>query len=223
MKWLSDLPDEEQLAVVDMAVKQRRCVSKEYKDEENERFEQRKQNMIKQNTKRVALKEKMCREKEKLSQLHLITTSEELQEELRTMDRENISASKKRNKKIEVLKTQVQIRRKVLGQTVPIVFTSNRKQRLLASIVTELCDFINKSTLPAQCLAFLEDPIALVGRQVKQRFQDEESGITTWYCGTVIDYCTSKRIHCVVYEGDDNQYHYDLAVDLVNGDLIVID
>ena len=66
------------------------------------------------------------------------------------------------------------------------MFTSNRKQRLLASIVTELCDFINKSTLPAQCLAFLEDPIALVGRQVKQRFQDEESGITTWYCGTVI-------------------------------------
>ena len=28
------------------------------------------------------------------------------------------------------------------------------------------------------------------------------------------------KIHCVVYEGDDNQYHYDLAVDLRNGDLI---
>ena len=61
-----------------------------------------------------------------------------------------------------------------------------------------------------------KDPIALVGRQIKQ---DEESGITTWYCGRVIDYCTSKKIHCVAYEGDDNQYHYDLAVDLLNGDL----
>ena len=208
-----------------MAVKQRRCVRKEYKDEESERLEQRKQNMIKENAKRVALKEKMYQEKERLSQLHLITTSEELQEELLTIDRENISASKKRNKKMEVLRTQVQIRRKVLGQTVPIVFTSNRKQRPLASIVTELCDFINKfkSTLPPQCLAFLEDPAALVGRQIKQRFQDEESGLATWYCGKVLDYCTSKKLHCVVYEGEDNQCHYDLAVDLLNGDLIVID
>lgn len=96
-----------------------------HKDEERERLEQRKQNMIKDNAKRVALKEKMCQEKEKLSQLHLITTSEELQEELCIIDRESISVSKKRNKKITVLKTQVQIRRKVLGQTVPVVFTSN--------------------------------------------------------------------------------------------------
>ena len=199
--------------MVDMAVKQRRCVSKEYKDEERERLEQRKQNMIKENAKRVALKEKMCLEKERLSQLYLIITSEELQEKLLMIDRESISASKKRNKKISVLKTQVQIRRKVLSQTVPIVFTSNRKQRPLASIVTELYDFINKSTLPAECLAFLRDPIALVGRQIKQRFQDEESGIATWYCGRVIDYCTSKKIHSVVYEGDKKQYHYDLAVD----------
>ena len=44
--------------MVDMAVKQRRCVSKEYKDEERERLEQRKQNMMKENAKRVALKEK---------------------------------------------------------------------------------------------------------------------------------------------------------------------
>ena len=174
---------------------------------------------LRENAKRVALKEKMCWEKERLSHLHLIITSEELQEKLLMVDRESISASKKRNKKIAVLKTQFQIGRKVLGQTVPIRFTSNRKQRPLASIVTELYDFINKSTLPAECLAFLKDPIALVGRQIKQ---DEESGIATWYCGRVIDYCTSKKIHSV-YEGDEKQYHYDQAVDLLNGDLIVID
>ena len=99
------------------------------------------------------------------------------------------------------------------------MFTSNRKQRPLTTIVTELCEFINKSTVPNECLAF---PIALVGRQIKQRFQDEESGIITCYHGRVIDYCTSQKIHCVVYEGDDNQYQYDLAIDLLNGDLIVI-
>lgn len=89
MKCVSDLPEEEQLAMVDMAVKQRRCVSK---DEERERSEQRKQNMIKENTKRVALQEKMCHEKERLSQLHLITTPEELQE-LILIDKESISTS----------------------------------------------------------------------------------------------------------------------------------
>ena len=193
-----------------MAVKQRKCVNKECKDDERERSEQRKQKMIKENAKTVALKEKMCQEKERLSQLHLITTSEELQKELLIIDEKNISASKKRNKKISVLKTQVQIRRKFLGQTVPILFTSNRKQRPLTTIVTELCDFINKSTVPSECLAFLKDPIALVGKQIKQRFQDEENSIVTWYHGRVIDYCTSKKVHCVVYEGDDNQYQYDI-------------
>ena len=177
LKWLSDLPEEEQLAVVNRAVKQRRCVHDEYKGEERRRFEQRKQNMIRENAKKVALKEKMCREKEKLSQLHLITTSSELREELVRIDRDSVSATKKRNKKIDLLKTQVQIRRKVLGQTVPIVFTSSRKQRPLANIVTELCDFIENSTLPTECSAFLKDPISLVGRQIKQRFQDGESGI----------------------------------------------
>lgn len=76
---------------------------------------------------------------------------------------------------------------------------------------------MNKSTLPAEFLPFLKDPIALAGRQIKQRFQDEESGIETWYCGRVIEYCTSKKIHCVIYDGDDNQYHFDLAVDFLNG------
>lgn len=74
--------------------------------------------------------------------------------------------------------------------------------------------------MSAEFLPYLKDPIALVGRQIKQRFQDKESGIATWYCGRVIDYCTSKKIHCVVYDGEDNQYHYDLTVDFLNGDLI---
>ena len=48
--------------------------------------------MIKENAKRVALREKMWQEKERRSQLHLITTSEELQEELLMIDKESIIA-----------------------------------------------------------------------------------------------------------------------------------
>ena len=223
LQWLSNLPKEEQIAVVDMAVKQRRHVTKQYKDEERERSEHRKHNIVKDNAKRAALKERLCSEKEQLSQVHLITTSQELQQELLLIERENISASKKKSKKILLLKTQVQIRRKVLGQTVPIVFTSHRKQRQLTCIVTELCEFINNCTLPANFEAFIEHPNALVGRHIKQRFKDPENSTTAWYSGKVLGYCQSKKIHTVVYEGDKNQYHFDLAVDLINGDLIVTD
>ena len=53
--------------------------------EESERSENRKQNMVKENAKRVALKEKMCQE--------ITVTSDELQDELLKIDLENISAS----------------------------------------------------------------------------------------------------------------------------------
>ena len=56
--------------------------------------------MAQENAKREALKRMLCEEKEKLSQLHLIATSEELKEELLNIDNEKISASKKRNKKL---------------------------------------------------------------------------------------------------------------------------
>ena len=46
MKWLSNLSEQDQLAVVDLAVKKRQEVHKEYKDEEKLRSEQRKQNMV---------------------------------------------------------------------------------------------------------------------------------------------------------------------------------
>ena len=78
LKWLSNLSKLDQLAVVDLAVKKRRQVHKEHKDEEKLRSEQRKQNMAQENAKREELKKKLHEEKEKLSQLHLVTTSEEL-------------------------------------------------------------------------------------------------------------------------------------------------
>lgn len=56
-----------------------------------------------------------------------ITTSKKLREELAKIDSENITATKKRSKKSALSKTQVQIRRKILHQCVPIVFTYNRK------------------------------------------------------------------------------------------------
>ena len=74
MKWLSDLPNEMQTAVIDMAVKQRRQVKQTYNEEQTTRAEHRKQAMIKDHAKKEAVKKRLYEEKQKLSQLHLITT-----------------------------------------------------------------------------------------------------------------------------------------------------
>ena len=47
LSWLCYLPEKEQLTVLDLAVKQRRCVLKEYKDEEEQRPTHRRQKMVK--------------------------------------------------------------------------------------------------------------------------------------------------------------------------------
>ena len=166
LKWLSDLPDEEQLAVVDLAVQQRRQVTREYKKEEQLRAEQRRKHMIEANAKREAAQKKCRKEKEKLSQMHLITTSKELKEELLKINSEKISPAKKRNKKITLLQTQVKIRKKVLSQSVLITFSKNRRQRPVTDIMNELCEFIDKNVLPTECARFIKDLVALSKTQV---------------------------------------------------------
>ena len=50
MKWLSNLPEDEQSVIVDLAVKQRRFVSKECQDEEM-RSQQHQQKILEENAK----------------------------------------------------------------------------------------------------------------------------------------------------------------------------
>ena len=142
MRWLSQLPTDTQTRVIDMAVKQRHQVKQICSDEHSARVEHRKQEMIKKHTKREAMKQKLLEEKQKLSQFHLIASPQELEEEMLKIDMENVSAKKKKALKLNLLKTQVQIRRKVLGQAIPITFTRNRKQRSVTDVTQELHDFI---------------------------------------------------------------------------------
>ena len=195
LKWLSNLPQDDQSTIVDLAVKQRRIVNKECRDEEKMRSQQRQQKMLEENAKRVALEKKLGeeKEKEKLSQSHLITSSDELKEEILAIDKQSISTTKKKNQKLELLKTKIRIRKKVLCQNVPIVFTCNRKQRPLKDIEKELCDYIDESKLPINCESFIRNPNSMIGRKVKQRFLDEVDGTATWYSGTVIGYSHEEK------------------------------
>jgi len=138
------------------------------------------------------------------------------------IDNEMIGTSKKNREKISLLKTQIQIRRKILCQRTSIVFTTNRKQRPITDIVKELSDLIDASTLPTECATYIKDPTTLVGKQIKHKFKDEDSDDLLWYCGTILAYSHQEKTHCIIYEGENEQYHYDITLDLLNGDLVIL-
>ena len=83
----------------------------------------------------------------------------------------------------------------------------------------ELCDHIDKTTLPVQCAPFITSPTSLIGRKVKHRFEEEVDKTPTWYSGT---YSREEKTHCLIYEGDPEPYHFHLVVDLLLGDLIIL-
>ena len=138
-------------------------------------------------------------------------SSLELREDLLAIDAKSMSAARKKNKKISLLKTQIQIRKKVLSEALSIPFTSSRKKRPLNDIVKELCDNMDKATLPAECALFFTNPTSLIGRKVMHRFVEEEDRTPTWYSGTIIEYSHEQKNHCLIYEGDPEQYHFHMS------------
>ena len=220
LKWLSDLSDDKQHFIIDRAVKDRRLISKEYQSEQKARSKYRQEKMLEANTRRKALEKKLSEERDKLSQLHLFTSSDELKKELILIDEDTNNRTKMSRKK-SLLRSQVQIRRKVLGQTVPIVFSTKGKQRPLNNIVNELCDFINSCTLPRECELFIQNPLSLVGKKVKHKFlEDDET--PTWYLGRVLSYSSEEKTHCMKYDGEDETYDFHLTLDMILGELIIL-
>ncbi len=181
MKWLHELPNEQQVRVLDLAVKERQNVAKEYRNEEEERSKRRRQNMLQAHLRREALKRKNQEERDELAQEHLITTSRELQEMLYSIEAENVSATKKKAKKVSFLKTQIKIRKKLLRQNIHIVFSHSRKQRPLSEVTKELSDFIDAHT--PECSSYIKDPTGLVGKHIQHRFEIDDAGSVKWYCG----------------------------------------
>lgn len=194
MQWLQELPDEQQVQVVDMAVEMRQKVRKELQDEEEQRAKERRENMVHSHTRKEALKRKM-KEVRKLSQLHLITTSEELHQAVRDIDGKSLSTARKTAQKRSLIKTQVNIRKKVLRQNIHITFTRSRRPRPLHEIVKELSEYIDSP----EGSVHNQDPKALVGRNISHKFQIEDSGEIRWYQGTVVGYNVVTKIHEIAY------------------------
>lgn len=96
LKWLSSLPEDRQSAIVNLAIKQRQLVNQEYREAEKERARQRQHKILVEHNKQVSIEKKLCNEREKLSESHLVTTSDELKAELHAIDTENSKGTKKK-------------------------------------------------------------------------------------------------------------------------------
>ena len=90
---------------------------------------------MREKCRRDALKERAIREKERLSNLDLVTSCEDLKSILSDIEQENITSAKKAQKKRKIIREQIDIRKKVLSEKIKIPFSKNRKQRALAEII----------------------------------------------------------------------------------------
>ena len=220
MQWLHDLPEEQQVEVIDLAVDMRQSVRQESKNEEEQREKERRQNMIHAHNRREALKEKAQQERDELSQLNLVTTSEELHQAIADIDNSSISAAKKTAQKRTLVRTQINIRRKVLGQNIRITFSHLRKQRPISEIVKELSQYINQNSL--ECSDLIQDPGALVGRRISHKFILANTKDVKWYNGTILAYDRTTKTHEILYEGEEEHSYFNLTLDLLTGDLKVL-
>ena len=217
IQWLNRLPHEEQEEVVKVAAKRRAQVKKDHQEEQEMIRVQRAKKLLLEKQKRDALRRRAEEQLSKLSKVHVITTPSELHTALSRIDESNVTAAKKRNMKLSLLKDQINLRKKLLKQNIRIPFTEHGKKRSLNTIISELVEFLEtqQENSPDQ------DPDSLVGKYIEHRFEVE--GESRWYTGFVVDYDTTAKLHEVVYDGEEEHCYFNLMEDLLQNDLMIVD
>ena len=213
MEWLHSLPQQRQDKVLDVAYPQRHDAMKQRQIEEKKRCELRKEKMLQEHTKLLADKQKKEETLIALSKIDLITTSEGLYSAIESIDDEDISVTTKNTKKTKLLRDQIHIRKKLLMQDINIPFSHSKRKRPLSQIAKELAIHINSLSN--------KDPNTMVGKQVKHKFKDEDTGEEQLYNGTIINYNPYTKLHEVSYHGEEEHCFFNLIQDLITGDLII--
>lgn len=112
------------------------------------------------------------------------------------------------------MRTQINIRKKILNQNIRIVFSQSRRPRPLTIIIEELASFITENT---PCTDVLRNPESIVGSQVRHLFVLD--GQRKWYSGTVISYYASEKTHELAYDGEEDHCFFDLSIDIAISDI----
>ena len=218
IQWFQQLPREQQHSVVELAVQKRAQVAKQHKEEEAIQSIQRREKMVHDKCRRDALEQRAKEEREKLSRLHLITSTKELEQALSEIDELPNKCEKKR----ALIKEQVNIWKKVLRQNIKVPFTHKGRQRPLKDLIIELSHFIaaNSEKMSSAEGTCEFTPESLVGKKIFHRFDVE--GEEKWYAGYVVSYNAVTHLHEVAYNTEDENSFFNLAEDFSNGDLIIL-
>jgi hypothetical protein len=201
IKWLETLSEEKQDKVVSLAMERRLVVAKERKDDNKKLDEKRRKHMIEEHNKQMALLQKAQEEREKLSQLHVITSSEELSQCIKEIENEKCSFSKKKTKQYALLREQINIRKKVLNQDIHIVCTQSRRKRSVEEIEKELSDFI-EATTASMVHEVTHNGHALVGKRISHKFEIEVSQ-EKWCDGTIMKYDSETKMFEMEYDEEE--------------------
>jgi len=145
------------------------------------------------NLRRKAMRLKAAKEHEYLSSQHLITTTSELREALREIDKcVNTTASKIRKEKYALLQMQINIRKTVLKQKIKIPLSHKGKQRPLVDIIQNLADFIEEHPPSPEVQngmkesrLSISDPFSLIGKVILHKFT-LDTGEDQWFSVTLI-------------------------------------
>ena len=209
IKWLDELPQDQQLTVIDLAVRKREVVNQETKLMSKQVASQRKERMIDAHKRHEAYKKKKELEKDRLSQTHLIVSSTELHEAIKEIDIKKISATKKRQETKMLLSNQIKLRKSLLKQDIN---SHSGKQRPLGEVIEDLSSYIDCNSHDLS--PFICNPSALIGRRIKHKFIEETKEIQ-WYDGMVLDYDSDTKAHEVIYDGEVDHCFFDLTMDLL--------
>lgn len=210
MRWLHELPDDKHDTVIELAVKRRKTVTQLDKEGAAQRSKLRREKMVRENCRREALKRRAAREKDRLSTLHLITSTDELKKCL-----SDIGCCKK--KKLALIRDQINIRKKLLNQRVKVYFSHKGRERPLEQIIQDLIDAIECFSA-SECTDF---PESFVGKNILHKF--EVDGQEKWFAGHILSYDTKTHLHEVLYDEEDENLFFNLTDDISNGDLLFVD
>ena len=124
---------------MNLAVSERRTFQKAHKEHEKQITETRIQQKLQEAERLKEKAERLAQERAALQQGTLITTPEQLDAEVKKIEELPLTVSKKRAETFALIKTQVKIRAKVLGQkNAHITFTVKRKAKPFCELISEL-------------------------------------------------------------------------------------
>ena len=215
MTWLENLTEEKRDTIVTMAQKRRRLVKSTIREDNITIRDQRIKKMEAEKKKAEEKEEKRRLEIEKLSSIPVIRTTQALQQEIETIDKDKaITIPGKEKKKLELLKDQVRIRNKLFNQPTKITFSTSGMQKTSDMLLQEVLDMLqretqkrsNASTVNSKAkktrqmaTQYLSVPNELVGKDIVHRFVNDETEEEELWDGNIVAYDSTTNTHSIIH------------------------